>query len=586
MIHFDQLIPSNGYVIGELACGHEGDISKCQKLIDCVASSGASIVKFQIFIPSERATEDHPEWKIFNDLALTRQEWLQASQYARAKNLTIFADVFGEAGFSIAQEIGVDGYKIHSEDLHNIHFIAKVAADNKLLLIGVGGAHRIEIYNLIRFLKAKDVCRQIVLMPGVQTFPTPLEAHSIEEVGDLHAIYASQGIKVGFSDHISGDCEEALIAPLMALAHGACILEKHITIDRDDQWEDYQSALGRENFARFVHYVNRVSPLLRKTGNFNDFESEYRHIFKKTPVVSRTLQAGHILELGDIHYAKHADSKVPLSSTQLLNKTLRTAVSQYGPLRPTNVNNVVGGIIVVRCMSNRFPNKAIKTIQNREAISLLIERIQRCTTLDQIVLATTSDSSDDVLVDIAERHKISSFRGSRDNLSSRFYGAAKHFGLDHIVRITGDDLLRDEIMIDRAVESHLHHGCDVTFMHNMPYGTSSDVFSLNVIETIFNTARVPKNTEYLEYYLENDRYFSMNTIRSDYQFSPDLRMSLDYEEDLQFFCRVFDQFYPCNPTFTVADTLQWIQENPSVININKHKPVKLTRNDIDVSLNI
>ena len=58
---------NNGYIIGEIACGHEGDINKFKRLIDCIAESGAQIIKFQIFTPLERATVDHSEWKIFND---------------------------------------------------------------------------------------------------------------------------------------------------------------------------------------------------------------------------------------------------------------------------------------------------------------------------------------------------------------------------------------------------------------------------------------------------------------------------------------------------------------------------------------
>ena len=80
----------------------------------------------------ERATQDHPEWQIFSDLSLSEKEWQQVADYARKKKLTIFADIFGEVGFAIAK-INVDGYKIHSEDLLNTHFIAKVAAENKIL---------------------------------------------------------------------------------------------------------------------------------------------------------------------------------------------------------------------------------------------------------------------------------------------------------------------------------------------------------------------------------------------------------------------------------------------------------------------
>ena len=116
---FERLTPENGYVIGETACGHDGDINKLEELIDCVSDSQAQIIKFQIFLPIERATKDHPEWQIFNDLALTKNEWERAVQYAREKDLIILSDVFGDASFDIAEDIKVDGYKIHSEDLLN-----------------------------------------------------------------------------------------------------------------------------------------------------------------------------------------------------------------------------------------------------------------------------------------------------------------------------------------------------------------------------------------------------------------------------------------------------------------------------------
>ena len=68
MVSFAQFTSENGHVIGEIACGHEGDPEKLKELIGCVAEGGAHAIKFQIFVPSERATPDHAEWQIFNDL--------------------------------------------------------------------------------------------------------------------------------------------------------------------------------------------------------------------------------------------------------------------------------------------------------------------------------------------------------------------------------------------------------------------------------------------------------------------------------------------------------------------------------------
>lgn len=587
MLKFETLKSENGFVIGETACGHDGELSKLKKLIDCVADSGAQAIKFQIFIPLERATPDHHEWEIFNKLTLEENQWRDAVEYARGKKLVIFADVFGDDGFSIAKKLNLDGFKVHSEDLLNSRFIASVAAEDKVVMIGVGGAHRVEIYNLLNFLKNKSLLNKVILVTGVQTFPTPIEAHSLDEVSDLASKYASFGVKVGFSDHVSGDLvEEATIMPLMALAKGAVILEKHVTINRSEKWEDYESALDKSSFKRFVELVKTLSPLLTSTGNLNSYELQYRKTFKKSPVARKNLKAQEVLDSSVIDFVKHPSESIPVSGLNLFGKNLVEPLKKGEIIRMSNIYNEVGAIIVARCTSTRLPNKATRKILDKETIVLLIERIKRCNNVDKIILATSTDSSDDVLEDIAKREGILFFRGSLDDLSSRFYEAAKNFKVNHIVRITGDDILRDEFMIDKAVESHLKSSCDVTFTSNMPYGTSSEVFTFNALETILNTAVVPEYTEYLEWYLENDRYFSVNRVESSYNFDSRIRLTLDYEEDFEFFDRIFHDLYPSNPGFTLQDTLTYLSDNPEIISINDNKRAKFTNKDIDVSLAI
>lgn len=583
---YKKLVPENGYIIAETACGHEGDPKKLKQLIDSAAESAAEIIKFQIFTPRERATEDHPEWDIFNKLALSKDEWHMAAEYARRRNLIIFADIFGEESFCLAKDIGVEGFKIHSEDLLNTFFIGRVAAENKILMIGVGAAHRIEIYSLLNYLKEQRLLNNILLTTGVQTFPTPLEAHCLEEVSDLRQKYMPYGVKVAFADHISGDLKEAKIVPLMALAKGAVLVEKHITVDRKDKWEDYQSALGADDFKDFVKQVKKLAPLLSEIGGFSPFENTYRKTFKKTPVSARDLESGHTIEMGDIEYVKHAKHTVPLSALNLINREISCPVKKGEVLRWEYNRNKVGGIIVARCSSSRLPNKAVRKIHGRETIALLVERIKRCRNLNCVVLATSTDSSDDIIEDIAKREGVLPFRGSLDNLSLRFYEVAKYYDIEHIVRITGDDILRDEEMIDKAVESHLSNSCEVTLTDDMPYGTSSEIFSFNALETILNTAVVPENTEYLEWYLGNNRYFSINYLKSDYEFSPRWRLTLDYEEDFLFFEKIFDHFYDRVPAFSLRDVLTLLKMKPEIPAINSFKTAKYTKKDINVLLNI
>ena len=587
MLSFAQFVPENGHVIGELACGHEGDPQKLRELIDCVSEGGAHVIKFQIFVPSERATPDHAEWQIFNDLFLSENHWMDAVKYARSKELIVFADIFGEESFLLAKNLGVDGYKIHSEDLLNSDLIAKVASEKKITVIGVGGARRIEIYNLLNFLEERGLRNNIILMTGVQAFPTPVDAHSLDEVCDLVNKYSSSGVKVGFSDHVSGDLfEESIILPLMALAKGAVVIEKHVTIDRAKKWEDYESALGKENFKTFVGHVKNLAPLLGKIGPFNKYEKQYRRTFKKSPVAAHDLSAGDILASVDLKYVKHAHYSIPLSGVNVTGEKIKTPIRKGDVMRLSSIEAKVGAIIVARNTSERLPGKATRVIQGRETIALLIDRVKRCKNVDCIVLATSTDGTDDVLETIARREGVLPFRGSLENLSLRFYEAAKHYKIDQIVRITGDDILRDEIMIDKAVEQHLASSCNVTLMKNMPYGTASEIFSLNVLKTILKTAVVPENTEYLEWYLENDRYFNVNYVESSYQYDPRIRLTLDYEEDFLFFSRVFEHFSSLNPSFILEDVIAYLSENSDVVNINEFKTAKYTQKDLDVSLGI
>ncbi|MCH9644443.1 MAG: N-acetylneuraminate synthase family protein [Gammaproteobacteria bacterium] len=574
-ITYEELGPGNPAIIAEFACGHEGKIDQFFQLVDSAKRCGVNIIKSQIFIPEERATPEHPEWKVFNDLCFTESEWRDIAQYVKKQKIYFFADIFGERGLEIARAVQVDGYKVHSEDLLNYHFIAEVLRDDKITLIGVGGAHRVEIYELLLYLKKNNLSKNIVLMPGVQTFPTPVECHSLEEISDLYNKYGrSFNVKVGCADHIDGSFDLAAIFPMMALSEGACLLEKHFTVNREVKWEDYESALGEEEFMSFVSMVKKTSPWFNRVGHLTDSEKKYRKRFKKTPTFVKAKKSNDVMSTQDFRYTKSAEIKVPLSSAQIENSRLVADVKGGEYIRSGLFHQKVGAVIVVRCNSTRLLNKALLPICQKESIVWLIDRIKRCENISTIILATSTDESDDKLEEIALREGICCFRGDADNVSERIFKSASVHSLDHIVRITGDDLVRDEVMIDRAIASHLNSSCDVTITTNMPYGCQTEIFSYRTIKTIYETVVIARNTEYLEWFLQNDRLFSVNFEKSNYTFDPQLRLTLDYEEDLEFFETVFKSLRTRYKNFTLQQLLDWVEENPSVLDINKFKMPK------------
>ncbi len=575
--------PKNGFVIGEIACGHEGKLDRLYKLIDVVSESGAQSVKFQIYKTHERALPNTKEWSLFGGWELSDDDWIYATSYARGKNLLVFSDVYGKDSLELTDELDVDGYKIHSEDVLNSYFILDVLQRNKTTLISVGGAKRTEINDLLTFLSDNHSLENVILMTGVQTFPTPIEGHSIEEVTDLIEKYSHFGVKVGFSDHIVGDSDVSKILPFMAWSRGACLVEKHLTLNRDDKWIDYHSSLGKDDFIDFMEKVRSICPLLNDVTTMSDYEYSYRKMFKKSPTFTKNLEKGRTITSSDIVYKKDSNQSL-LSTINLVGKKLQTNVQKGEVCKSNYFKNNVGAIIVARCSSSRLPNKALIKINNDESIKVLIDRIKMCKNISRIVLSTSTHESDDKLVEIAKRENIDYFRGSLTKVAKRYHDTSKHYGFDHFVRITGDAICSDYEMIDKIIESHLESSCDVTFMKNMPFGTHNQVVSFNTIKNIIENANVIENTEYLEYYLENDRYFNVNYLDSGYDYDIRTRITLDYEEDLKFLREIYARF---NNTTRFEEILNYINNNPSVIEINTHKIQKTPFNqNLNVGLKI
>lgn len=251
-----------------------------------------------------------------------------------------------------------------------------------------------------------------------------------------------------------------------------------------------------------------------------------------------------------------------------------------------SIKQKVGIIIVVRITSTRLPNKAICKILGQDSISILLKRMKRIKNSHEIILATSTDKSDDILEKIAIKQNVSFYRGSHYNVALRYYEAAKKFDLDQIVRVTGDAILCDEIMLEKAIENQLSKNTDVTFIKNMPYGTAKEVFTIKTIKTIAENAEKPENTEYLEWYLENSDNFNIGYIISDYVFDKSTRLTLDYKEDLILFNKIFEYFKKDIDKFTLKDVLIFLKNNPEMIKINSHLTPKLLRRDLNLEFKI
>ena len=422
-------------------------------------------------------------------------------------------------------------------------------------------------------------------MMGIQTFPTPLEGHSLDEFKKFVKNYSKFKVSFGYADHFNPDDELSTIIPLAAYTLGANVIEKHYTDNRKKKRTDYQSAMDSEKINKFINLFNNFKKTFMSSQKMNIFEKKYRKMFKKSISFAKEKKIGELIKAEDLKFTKNKKNFSPIFSHDVVGKKVVKRIDKNESINLNKLNNRVGAIIVARMSSSRYSKKAIKKINGEYSLSLVIRRIKKIKGLDEIILATSTDKSDNFLKEIAKKENIKFFRGSLNKVANRYYLTAKKFKLDHFIRVTGDAILCDEVMLEKALKSHISKKADVTFIKNMPYGTAKEIISYNTIKTVNDTAKEINNTEYLEWFLENQRSFKINYIRSNYHFNKTIRLTLDYKEDLKLFDIIFRHFNnKCN--FTLEDVLKFLKKKPKYIKINNFLIPKFKNENINTKLKI
>lgn len=231
------------------------------------------------------------------------------------------------------------------------------------------------------------------------------------------------------------------------------------------------------------------------------------------------------------------------------------------------------GVLQARVSSSRFPGKVMKSILGTPMILLHIERIKRCRRIDQLVVATTTDPTDDPLVKVCESHGITVYRGSLSDVLSRFVGAAERYRSAVVVRLTGDCPLADAQLIDLAIDTFLSG--DYDYLSNVdpptyPDGLDVEVLSYSALLDASARARSPSEREHVTPFIRNHpENFRIGALKQNVDQST-LRWTVDYPEDFEFVRLVYEALYPSNPRFDTADILALMDRRPELARINSN----------------
>jgi N,N'-diacetyllegionaminate synthase len=276
------------FVLADIASAHGGAVDTALKMIESAFQMGADGIKLQVFRAERLVVQRHPQRKDLERIELTEKEWRKVLRAARSSGLALFVEPFDVPSLDLAQEEGVDAYRIHATDMENPEFIRAVGERRRPVFFAGGGVPHAAVREALDLIGAAPVG----ILHGFQSFPTPIEEIRFR---DLQWWTERYHVPVGFLDHTDGGSAFALVAPALAAAWGADLVEKQFTLDRSEKGFDYQSALNPEDFYRMVELL-RQSERAAGDGPTGETEAASRQL----RLMSRSIVAGSLISRGQV----------------------------------------------------------------------------------------------------------------------------------------------------------------------------------------------------------------------------------------------------------------------------------------------
>lgn len=247
-------------------------------------------------------------------------------------------------------------------------------------------------------------------------------------------------------------------------------------------------------------------------------------------------------------------------------------------------------VIQARTGSSRLPGKILMDICGKPLLIRMAERVQASAYPFRLIIATTTDSSDDPVEKLCDEYHLEVFRGHPTDLLDRHYQAALLTNARYVAKIPSDCPLIDPKVIDRVLEKFFSCSDSVDFISNLhpatyPDGNDVEVMHFNVLERAWKEAVKPLEREHTTPYIwENPEIFRTANVEweTGLDYSMSHRWTIDYPEDYEFIRTVYEELYPENPLFHLHDILNLLKLKPEIFGINSSLAgVNWYRNHLD-----
>ncbi|WP_372906481.1 N-acetylneuraminate synthase family protein [Rhodohalobacter sp.] len=329
------------YIIAEIGSNHNGDMDLARKIIDAAVATGAHAVKFQSWTPESLiATEEYEANTVYTDdpkkhwgslremveeYYLREDQHKELKEYCDTKGVDFCSTPFSEGETDLLNDLEVPFFKVASMDINNLRLLKYLAQFDKPIILSTGMATLGEIEQAIQTLEDAGNQR-IMLLHCISVYPPKMENVNLRNITMLQQTF---GYPVGFSDHTIGSA-----IPLASVALGACLIEKHFTIDKDLPGWDHMISANPEEMTDICSESKNIAAAMgsyRRT--ISDEEEQKMPKMRRSIITARNLKKGDIIEEKDLTFKRPGTGIAPDEEKFVVGRSLKNDLVKDSVIR-------------------------------------------------------------------------------------------------------------------------------------------------------------------------------------------------------------------------------------------------------------